>query len=52
MTGGYPYPFIDLGVLGLAQTGLNVVALTAGFAVAGYLLVGVARLWPGQVSPS
>ena len=52
MTGAYAYPFIDLGVLGPVQTGLNLVVLTAGFSVAGYLVVWVVRFWPGQVSPS
>jgi hypothetical protein len=42
MTGTYPYPFIDVGILGPAQTALNVVGLTAGFVAGGYVLLGLA----------
>ena len=52
MTGAYAYPFIDVGVLGAGRTALNVVVLTFGFVLAGYGIVGLARVLPAQANPS
>lgn len=52
VTGVYPYPFIDVGVLGMGRTALNAVVLTLGFVLAGYLVVGIARVLPAQANPS
>ena len=43
-SGFYPYPFLDISVLGIAQVTLNVVVLTAVFAALGLLLIAVARI--------
>lgn len=43
-SGFYPYPFLDISVLGIAQVTLNVVVLTAVFAALGLLLITVARI--------
>ncbi|GJE59257.1 Pr6Pr family membrane protein [Methylobacterium trifolii] len=37
--GLYPYPFMDIGRLGWARTGANILALGTGFLAAGYALV-------------
>ncbi len=52
MTGVYAYPFIDVGVLGVGRTALNVAMLTLGFVFAGYGVVVLARVLPDQASPS
>lgn len=52
MTGAYAYPFIDVGALGAGRTALNVVMLTFGFVLAGYGIVGLARVLPAQANPS
>lgn len=43
-SGFFPYPFLDISVLGIAQVTLNVVVLTAVFAALGLLLIAVARV--------
>ncbi len=52
VAGIYPYPFIDLRVLGVGRTALNVVVLTAGFVLGGYLLLWIANRRDRQASPS
>jgi len=42
--GIYPYPFMDLGKLGPAQTVLNASGLAAAFVVAGLAMVAFSRL--------
>ena len=37
--GLYPYPFIDVGRIGWAQTGINAVAIAFGFLVVGFVMV-------------
>ncbi len=44
--GKYAYPFIDLGKLGAGQVTINVVLISIGFLVAGWLMVGLDR-WLG-----
>ena len=43
-SGFYPYPFLDVSVLGIAQIALNVVVLVAAFVALGVLLIGTARI--------
>lgn len=43
-SGFYPYPFLDVSVLGIAQIALNVVVLAAAFVALGVLLIGTARI--------
>ena len=52
MTGTYPYPFIDMGLLGPGRTAVNVVVLALGFILAGYGLLLLARILPAQANPS
>ena len=52
MTGTYPYPFIDMGLLGPGRTAVNVVVLALGFVLAGYGLLLLARVLPAQANPS
>ena len=42
-SGFYPYPFLDVSVLGMAQVAINIVALAAAFVALGLLLVAVAK---------
>lgn len=42
-SGFYPYPFLDISVLGIAQVILNVAALAGGFMAPGLLIIGIAR---------
>lgn len=42
-SGFYPYPFLDISVLGIAQVALNVVALAAAFTALGLVFIAVAR---------
>jgi hypothetical protein len=42
----YPYPFMDVGRIGAAQTAINAVGIAAGFLVAGYALVWLDRRLP------
>lgn len=42
--GWYPYPFIDVGALGLEKVLQNSAALTVAFAIGGCVLVAVGRL--------
>lgn len=44
MTGFWPYPFLDVGILGPVQVAVNLAVSLAGFAVLGAVLVGLARL--------
>jgi hypothetical protein len=39
LDGHYPYPFMDVGKIGLAATAINVAAIAAGFLLAGYLML-------------
>lgn len=41
LSGFYPYPFINVSELGWPQTGVNILVLTAVFAVLSLLFVGV-----------
>lgn len=43
LTGFYPYPFIDVPMLGLGQVIVNALAILLGFALIAALLVAVAR---------
>lgn len=43
VTGVYPYPFLEIGKLGLASVALNIVVLVAAFGVIGAILVAVGR---------
>ena len=52
MTATYPYPFIDMGLLGPGRTAMNVVILALGFVLAGYGLLFLARILPAQANPS
>lgn len=42
-SGFYPYPFLDISVLGIAQVMLHVVALAAVFMALGLLIIAIAR---------
>jgi hypothetical protein len=48
-TGYYPYPFINIPVLGVQRAGWNATLLTLVFAASGFLLVGLdgvlGRIW-------
>ncbi len=44
LTGFWPYPFVNVDALGLAQVAVNLAGLLAMFAVLGAGLIGVARL--------
>ncbi|WP_323763838.1 Pr6Pr family membrane protein [Marinovum sp.] len=46
--GRYPYFFLDIAKHGLAQVGLNIAGLIAGFAVLGAAIVLLARLLSGR----
>ena len=46
LSGFYPYPFIDVAVLGLPRVFLNGAALLVVFCLAGLLLVLIDRRWP------
>ena len=37
--GTYPYPFLDVGRIGWAQTAINAVAIAVGFLVMGFVMV-------------
>lgn len=41
--GHYPYPFMDVGKIGWAATGINTAAIAAGFLLAGYLMLWLDR---------
>jgi hypothetical protein len=43
MGGGYPYPFLDVGVLGYAQVFINAGVIGLGLALAGPLMILAAR---------
>jgi hypothetical protein len=49
--GRYPYPFIDVGKIGLAQTVINALAIAAGFIPCGFAVVWLDR-WLGRAPPS
>ena len=42
-TGKYPYPFMDVAVLGWQRTALNAAVIAAGFLLSGYAVVWVDR---------
>jgi hypothetical protein len=44
VSGFYPYPFLDVSKLGLAQSLLNIGVLGLCFVMLGLLLIGIARL--------
>lgn len=44
MIGSYPYPFIDVAVIGYQQTVLNAMGLLVGFIALGLLFVALGRL--------
>lgn len=44
VSGFYPYPFVDVQVLGPVQAAMNIAALAVGFAVLSLLFIGVARV--------
>lgn len=44
VSGFYPYPFMDVSKLGLAQSLVNIGVLAACFVVLGLLLIGIARV--------
>lgn len=46
MAGVYPYPFIDVGVLGYARTAVNAVGVLIGFSAVAALLVAAGRIKP------
>jgi hypothetical protein len=46
-SGEYPYPFLDVAVLGTGAVVRNALAVTAGFLALGALLVVSDRHWPG-----
>lgn len=43
-TGFYPYPFLDISVLGIGQVVLNAAGLAIAFAALGVLLVAIGRI--------
>ncbi len=43
-SGFYPYPFLDISILGIAQVALNVVVLAAVFVALGLLIITAARV--------
>lgn len=47
-SGFYPYPFIDVVVLGPVRTGFNILGLLAVFVAAGLVAVGLGR-WKTQI---
>jgi hypothetical protein len=49
--GIYPYPFMNVAIIGGAQTAINAAAIAAGFLVAGFGLVWLdRRLAPGETA--
>jgi len=44
--GKYPYPFLDVGLLGWLQTALNAAGIAFGFVLCGFLLVWIDRWRP------
>ncbi|HMO09752.1 MAG TPA: Pr6Pr family membrane protein [Paracoccaceae bacterium] len=51
-TGFWPYPFLDADALGWSQVGLNLVAMAAGFAALGAVLILAARAQSASPSSS
>lgn len=47
--GVYPYPFIDVGVLGFGTAFVNASGVLIGFLVVSAVLVVLGRMWPGNV---
>lgn len=45
LIGVYPYPFIDVAKLGMAQVWLNALGVLAGFVLCALVVVGVDRWW-------
>ena len=43
-SGFYPYPFVDVAVLGIMQVALNIAALAAIFSALALVLIGTARV--------
>jgi hypothetical protein len=41
VTGKYPYPFMNLGKIGVGETALNAAAIAAAFIVSGYAMVWI-----------
>ncbi|TQM94498.1 Pr6Pr family membrane protein [Roseinatronobacter monicus] len=46
LTGWYPYPFLNVGQLGLGAVAINMAAMVAGFAVLGYALNAIGQRMP------
>ena len=46
VTGWYPYPFLDIGQLGLGAVAVNMAGLVAGFAVLGFGLNAIGQRLP------
>lgn len=46
LTGWYPYPFLDIGQLGLGAVAVNMAAIVAAFAVLGYALNALGQRMP------
>jgi hypothetical protein len=42
-TGRYPYPFVDVGLLGYGRVSLNAVMITLAFLILSYVLVAIDR---------
>jgi len=49
ITGFYPYPFIDLAQLGMAQTIINTCGVAIFFIIISLLLVGISKLYKRSV---
>ena len=47
LTGFWPYPFLDIGSLGVARVGANMLILVVAFASLGIVIIGIAR-WIGR----
>ncbi|HEY4145127.1 Pr6Pr family membrane protein [Pinirhizobacter sp.] len=51
LTGEYPYPFVDVGQLGVARVALNCMMTGGLFAVLGLVFVGIDRALPERDRP-
>ena len=50
LDGLYPYPFLDVGRIGWAQTGINAVAIAIGFLAVGFVMVWFDRRLGGRAA--